>query len=260
MDRKTILSEIKKLISFSTEKAFKDAKLVDGQTVIHVDGENFEVGAQLHVVTPDGMIPAPAGEHTTEDGTKIVVDEAGIITSVEQVEVAPAGEITPAEQQLADEVLVEEDFYTWDQCMLDMINEYDDEQIASAVCGKIKADGYIMSKEEAFAEGALLFSPDAMAPEGSTASMPESTDMTEELKKLKDKVAKMEAMVNDMLPVVKQSAEFSTNVLDKLDTFVKDTPAEMQFSSIKTEYKQFVRDNKERQFSGLEGIKNIRKK
>lgn len=253
MDRKTILSEIKKLISFSTEKAFKDAKLVDGETVIHVDGENFEVGAQLHVVTPDGMIPAPAGEHTTEDGTKIVVDEAGIITSVEQVEVAPAGEITPAEQQLADE-----NFYSWDQCMLDMVGEYDDEEIAKAVCGKIKADGYIMSKEEAFAEGSTMV--DEKKKDAPVEDVKKEEMYKKKLEEMEARIAEVEKMMNEMLPMMKQSAEFSNNVMSKLDTFVAETPAEIQFSSIKSEYKQFVRDNKERQFSGLEGIKNIRKK
>jgi hypothetical protein len=67
-------------------------------------------------------------------------------------------------------------------------------------------------------------------------------------------------MMTEMLPVIKQASEFSNDVLTKLDTFVKETPAEVQFKSIKSEYKEFVRDNKDRKVSGLEGIKNIRKK
>lgn len=57
-------------------------KLADGKTV--VEAEEFVVGADLAVVAEDGSkSPAPAGEHVTESGKKIVVDEAGKIVSIE---------------------------------------------------------------------------------------------------------------------------------------------------------------------------------
>jgi hypothetical protein len=60
-------------------------KLADGKTV--VEAEEFVVGADLAVVAEDGSkSPAPAGEHVTESGKKIVVDEAGKIVSIEEVE------------------------------------------------------------------------------------------------------------------------------------------------------------------------------
>ena len=259
MDRKAILKQIKELIKFSgEEQKFKDAKLIDNQTIVQVEGETFEVGKQLNLVTPEGLVPAPAGEHTTTEGEKITVDEAGIITNVEVVEVAAPGEPTPAEQAVADQTLAEEDFYSWDQCMLDMVGEYDDEAIASAVCGKIKEDGYIMSKEEAFAEAKTLVAS-ADAP---VADATASTDLPSEdkIKELESRIAEMEKMMTELLPMMKETAEFSNSVLNKLDTFVADTPAELQFGSIKSEYKQFVNDKKDNKFSGLEGIKNIRKK
>jgi hypothetical protein len=40
----------------------------------------------ISVVTPDGEVPAPVGEHELEDGTMIVVAEAGIIAEVKMVE------------------------------------------------------------------------------------------------------------------------------------------------------------------------------
>lgn len=252
MDKKSILNEIKKLITFSTETLnFLDAKLNDG-TIVRVEADAFAEGLPLLVVTPDGLIPAPTGEHTLEDGTVIVVDEAGLITSVTPPVEQPAAETpAPVETQLA-----EEDFYTWDQCMLDMMDEYGDEQIASAVCGKIKADGYIMSKEEAFAEGATMVEKPVEAPKEEVPT----EDMGKKIQEMEARIAELEKLTSELIPMMKETAEFGTTVINKLDTFVQDTPAELQFNSIKSEYKGFIEGKKEKAISGLEGIKTIRKK
>ena len=203
MDRKNILKQIKNLIKFSDHK-FIDAKLVDNETIVQAEGETFEVGAQLSLVTPDGLIPAPAGEHTTLEGVKIYVDEAGIITEIETVELGDM--VEPEIPAAVEETLAE----------VDEEVQVEDENVEN------------MYKKK--------------------------------MEEMEARIAEVEKMMNEMLPVVKQASEFSNDVLSKLDTFVKETPAEVQFSSIKSEYKEFVRDNKERKLSGLEGIKNIRKK
>ena len=201
MDRKNILKQIKNLIKFSEHK-FIDAKLTDNETIVQAEGDTFEVGAQLSLVTPDGLIPAPAGEHTTLEGVKIYVDEAGIITEIETIELGEMPEMPAAvEETLAE---VDEEVQVEDE---DVENMY-----------------------------------------------------KKKMEEMEARIAEVEKMMNEMLPVVKQASEFSNDVLTKLDTFVKETPAEVQFSSIKSEYKEFVRDNKERKSNGLEGIKNIRKK
>ena len=56
-----------------------EIKLVDGN-VVSVEGE-FVVGAKIFLVTPEGLVPAPNGEHTAEDGTVITVMD-GVITEV----------------------------------------------------------------------------------------------------------------------------------------------------------------------------------
>jgi len=201
MDRKNILKQIKNLIKFSEHK-FIDAKLTDNETIVQAEGDTFEVGAQLSLVTPDGLIPAPAGEHTTLEGVKIYVDEAGIITEIETVELCEMPEMPAAVEETLAEV--------------DEEVQVEDENVEN------------MYKKK--------------------------------MEEMEARIAEVEKMMNEMLPVVKQASEFSNDVLTKLDTFVKETPAEVQFSSIKSEYKEFVRDNKERKSNGLEGIKNIRKK
>jgi hypothetical protein len=71
---------------------FKEAKLADGVTIVTWEGE-LE-GAELMVVSEEGKIPAPDGEHTLESGEVVTVAE-GKVTSV-----------TPA-KEVEDEVEVE---------------------------------------------------------------------------------------------------------------------------------------------------------
>jgi len=90
---------VKEAAATATEVELAESVLVDG-TVVVVDGD-FEVGKPLFVVTEEGNIPAPEGQHETQDGYIVTVDAAGIITAIE--EKAPEAE-APAEE----EVVVEE--------------------------------------------------------------------------------------------------------------------------------------------------------
>jgi len=59
-----------------------EATLTDG-TKIMSEGEKFEVGQQLYMITEEGeKVTAKEGEHTTESGIVITVDAEGIITGV----------------------------------------------------------------------------------------------------------------------------------------------------------------------------------
>jgi hypothetical protein len=71
-----------------------EIKLVDGN-VVSVEGE-FVVGAKIYLVTPEGLVPAPNGEHTAEDGTVVTVMD-GVITEIEAKEEAPEVEAMPEE-------------------------------------------------------------------------------------------------------------------------------------------------------------------
>jgi hypothetical protein len=80
---KNKLNSIRVILGLQVKLASE--KLKDGKTV--VEAEEFNPGAELMVVAEDGSkSPAPAGEHITESGKKIVVDEAGKIVSVEEAE------------------------------------------------------------------------------------------------------------------------------------------------------------------------------
>lgn len=69
-----------------------EAKLKDG-TVVEVTA--LEVGG---IVTIQG-VPAPAGEHTLEDGTKIVLDDKGVILEIVPAETEVEVEIEAAKKK-----------------------------------------------------------------------------------------------------------------------------------------------------------------
>lgn len=210
MDKKTILGEIKKLINFSSDEEVKeDTKFVDakangGEIIVRVEADAFEVGLPLFVVTEEGLVPAPAGEHILEDGTRLVVDEAGVITAVET-----------AEEEVAEEPAIVEEMAE------ETTEEKKEEELEEEVKEEVK---------------------------------------DEKIQELEERIAEIEKMMTEMLSMSKETAKFSASVLDKLDTFVKETPAQLEFKSIKSEYNQMVKDNKENKFSGLESFRNIRKK
>lgn len=93
------------------ENLAAEGKLMDG-TRIFTEADGFVVGAVVQVETAEGMVLAPAGEHTLEDGNIIEVDENGVILEIKAPE--PAEEPAPvAAEEMNDEkpfALSEQDF------------------------------------------------------------------------------------------------------------------------------------------------------
>jgi len=217
MDRKTILGEIKKLMTFGTEEevkveAFVDAKLNDGLTIVRVDGEDFAEGLVLYVVTEEGLIAAEPGVHTLEDGRAITVDELGVIQNITEAEEAVEAMAETKEEEEMEEEKKEEEM---EEEKEEEMGEHEDEE-----------------KEE----------------------------MAYKIKKMEERIEEMENIVKEMIKASSDVKEFSKQVVDKLDTFVKETPAELHFQSIKSEYKSLVNKNKNEKFDKLEQFAKFRKK
>lgn len=91
MEAKEALKQIKSLLFANQEVAsqeevkveFAEGVLADG-TIVKFD--KLEAGGMISVVTAEGEVPAPVGEHELEDGTMVVVSEPGIIAEVKMVE------------------------------------------------------------------------------------------------------------------------------------------------------------------------------
>lgn len=87
MNYKNKLNQIRVVLGLQVKLASE--KLKSG---VMVEAEEFAPGMDLMVVAEDGSkSPAPAGEHETESGKVIEVDEAGKIVSIEEAEAESEG-------------------------------------------------------------------------------------------------------------------------------------------------------------------------
>jgi hypothetical protein len=89
------------------EQEFKEAKLADGVTIVTWDGELL--GADLMVISEEGKIPAPDGDHTLESGEMVTVAEGKVINiepakeEEEEVEIELAAEDAEVEAEIESE-------------------------------------------------------------------------------------------------------------------------------------------------------------
>jgi hypothetical protein len=84
-EAKNLLDKLKSMFQEETieEKVtMQEAKLADGITIIKWDGELKE-GTLVSVVSEEGEIPAPTGDHELQDGRKITIEEGGKVSSIE---------------------------------------------------------------------------------------------------------------------------------------------------------------------------------
>jgi hypothetical protein len=100
------MSSIKDLVKkhFNLVEApasFGEVKTADGELTLTYEGEELAQGLAVFVVTADGNVPAPDGEHALEGGVTIVTMD-GKIEAIKETE-APA----PAEEEVVVEALEE---------------------------------------------------------------------------------------------------------------------------------------------------------
>lgn len=79
MTSKDAIKKIMNILNFTSQK-FYESKTEQGVAMKMED--ELEVGKVLYVVTDEGMIPAPSGNHKMEDGTEIEVDEMGSVSKI----------------------------------------------------------------------------------------------------------------------------------------------------------------------------------
>ena len=77
-----VLNEVKTLLGLEVKLA--QMKLQDGVTVL--EAESFEPGYSVGIVTPEGIVPAPVGEHILEDGRVLVIEQEGVIKEIKDAQ------------------------------------------------------------------------------------------------------------------------------------------------------------------------------
>jgi hypothetical protein len=80
MNSKTAVNRIMKVLGL-TPQSFYEGKTEQG-LMVKMEGE-LEVGQKVYVATEEGLIPAPPGVHSLEDGSKLEVDEDGNLVKID---------------------------------------------------------------------------------------------------------------------------------------------------------------------------------
>ncbi len=97
----SLISEITAMISPPTAGM---QKLADGSTILYFEGDTLETGKA--VFTDESMTTkAPEGEHALEDGRIAIVDAAGVVVEIREVEVGAAdqtAELATANARIAE--------------------------------------------------------------------------------------------------------------------------------------------------------------
>ena len=105
---KEIKDALKTIKTFlGMEVKLEQMKLIDGNTVIEAD--SFEPGASVMIVVPDSEpVPLEVGKYELEDGRLLVVEEKGMIASIEEMPKEEVEEEMPVEADVTPEVEVKQ--------------------------------------------------------------------------------------------------------------------------------------------------------
>ena len=171
------MSSIKELVKKhfnlveATAQSFGEVKTADGELTLTYEGEELAQGLAISVVTADGNVPAPDGEHALEGGVTIVTMDGKIEAIKETPAEAPAEEVavdaaeempTEAPVEAVAEVVAEEVASE----VADVVEEAISEEVVAAVAEAVTAAvGEMMKKmEERMAALEGKFSTFASAP------------------------------------------------------------------------------------------------
>lgn len=136
MSATNTLNKVKTLLGL--EISLEQMKLDNG-TVL--EAEVFETGSEVFIVTDDEKVALPIGEYALEDGTKLLIEEEGIIASIGEVEAETEVEEEVEAEEVEEEVIEEELGYVSKEEFGKAIDEI------KAMIDEMKA-GYDKPKEE----------------------------------------------------------------------------------------------------------------
>ena len=171
------------------KSSFAEVKTADGSIVLTYEGELL-AGTALFVVTPDGNIPAPDGEHMLETGVTVTVKD-GLIESIMETAV----EEVVAEEEVVEVAAAEEEVVVAEEAPAMEETEAIVEAVAEVV--KELVGEMEMKMKEKMAELEAKFNTFAAAPAaGKTVA---STSVT------KESTSAADARVAELIKFKKQS-------------------------------------------------------
>ena len=138
MKEKTALEKIRKLVGLSEdapEIKLEEIKTDDDLTLF---AERFEPGESIYVVQGEERIALPAGSYTLADGRTLLVEEEGLIASVQMAEVETETEMSDDKE--LDQIAAKVDELIKTQQELKKENEKMKEQLSKPVAAKLTAN------------------------------------------------------------------------------------------------------------------------
>lgn len=133
----TIRDLVKKHFNLQEKQSFMEIKTADGALTLEYDGEALAEGLAIFVVTEDGNVQAPDGEHMLEGGVTIRTKD-GKIESIMETTMAVADVV---EEKMAEE--------TPEEVVADVVEEVISEEVIKAVTEAVSdVVGEMMKKME----------------------------------------------------------------------------------------------------------------
>lgn len=78
-----LFEKVNEAVEDAPKLEFMAEGVLEGGTKIYTTAESWEAGVDIYVVNDEGEeIPVPAGEYVLEDGTVIIVEEAGVVAEI----------------------------------------------------------------------------------------------------------------------------------------------------------------------------------
>ena len=125
----------------ATEQSFGEIKTADGELTLSYEGDELAQGLAIFVVTADGNVAAPDGEHMLEGGITIVTKD-GLIEAINETEETLEEEVISedlAEHEDEEESLEEHDEEEKMEEPVEAIAEAVTEEVAEEVSDAVEA-------------------------------------------------------------------------------------------------------------------------
>lgn len=92
------------------------------------------------------------------------------------------------------------------------------------------------------------------------SAMKKMAEAEKKIQEMEKKIMDMEEVINEMVKAYGKVSDYSKSVESKINNFIKNTPAEQHFSTLKSEYKTILNEKKSTVDSAVDKIKQLRSK
>jgi hypothetical protein len=164
----------------ATKQSFGEIKTADGELTLAYEGDELAQGLAVFVVTADGQVPAPDGEHMLEGGITIVTMD-GKIEAIKETPMAEEALVGKKRKKMEEEMTPEE---VAAEAVAEEVSEEISEEVAEAIAEAVE-EAVAEAIEEAISEEIVSEVAEAVA-----------ESVGEMMKKMEEKMTALEAKFN----------------------------------------------------------------